>query len=165
MADPTGWPLYEFQVVDEDELREKYRAVYLREYVRADVRDWNGRRILFHAPTFDHAFSEASRYRTAASVHDVPLSLRRARRILWIKLALAAMDVDIDVIGQIRVDSRGRQRRRRTIIVLENRYVVVLQQCRRDGYAFEFVTAFPADAAYLQYLRRGSAIVERRRAK
>jgi hypothetical protein len=91
--------------------------------------------------------------------------LSRAKRIYWIKKALAAEDVNVDVIGQTRQDSRGRPRRRRTLVVLENRYVVVLQLSQREGYDFEFVTAFVASVAYLQEIRRGCNVVEKRRPK
>jgi hypothetical protein len=49
--------------------------------------------------------------------------------------------------------------------VLENRYVVVLQLSQREGYDFEFVTAFVASVAYLQEIRRGCNVVEKRRPK
>lgn len=165
MADEVDWELCELDAADDASLREAYRAIYLDEYVTAEVRDWRGRRILFHRFTFDHAFSEASNYRTSAGVHDVSLSLARARRIHWIRKALAAEDVDVDVLGQVRRDSRGRPIRRRTLIVLDNRYVVVLQVSTREGCDFEFVTAFPASATYLVQIRRGSSVMERRRRK
>lgn len=161
MADGPVWELCEPEADDDDALREAYRDIYMREYVNADVRDWRGRRVLFHRFTFEHAFSGATNYRTAAGVHDVELSLSRARRIYWIKKALAAEDVDVDVIGQTRQDSRGRPRLRRTLIVLDNRYVVVLQLAKRDGFDFEFVTAFVASVAYLQEIRRGCNVVEK----
>jgi hypothetical protein len=165
MADGLDWELCELEANDDDALREAYRDIYIREYVSADVRDWRGRRVLFHRPTFDHAFSEATNYRASMGVHDVELSLSRAKRIYWIKKALAASDVDVDVIGQTRQDSRGRPRRRRTLIVLDNRYVVVLQLTDRKGYDFEFVTAFVASVAYLQEIRRGCNVVEKVRRK
>ena len=88
MVDP-GWPLCVIDEEDEARLVAAYRRIYLDEYVRADVRDWAGRRVRFHAPSFGHAFSEASNYRLSAGVHDVPLSPKRLHRIRWIKLALA----------------------------------------------------------------------------
>lgn len=165
MADGPDWQLCELEADDDDALREAYRDIYIDEYVNAEVRDWRGRRVLFHRFTFDHAFSEATNYRMGAGVHDVELSLSRAKRIRWIKKALDAEDVDVDVIGQTRRDSRGRPRRRRMLIVLDNRYVVVLQLSEREGYDFEFVTAFVASVAYLQEIRRGCNVVEKHRRK
>ncbi|TAL94015.1 MAG: hypothetical protein EPN69_06630 [Rhodanobacter sp.] len=76
-----------------------------------------------------------------------------------------AEDLDVDVIGQVRSDNRGRPRRRRTLIVLDSRYVVVLQASERKDCDFEFVTAFPASVACLANIRRGSSVVQKRRHK
>lgn len=161
MADP-GWPLCVSDVEDEARLVAAYRQIYLDEYVRADVRDWADRRVRFHAPSFAHAFSEASNYRLSAGVHDVSLSPKRLQRIRWIKLALAGAGVQIEVLAQTRQDSRGRMKRRRSLIVLDNRYVVVLEPSEEDGFAFVFITAFPADQSYLDRIRRGATVLERR---
>ncbi len=161
MVDP-GWPLCVIDEEDEARLVAAYRRIYLDEYVRADVRDWAGRRVRFHAPSFGHAFSEASNYRLSAGVHDVPLSPKRLHRIRWIKLALAGAGVQIEVLAQMRQDSRGRMKRRRSLIVLDNRYVVALEPSEEDGFAFVFITAFPADQSYLDKIRRGATVLERR---
>lgn len=161
MVDP-GWPLCVLSGDDEGTLFAAYRRIYLDEYVHADVCDWAGRRVRFHAPSFVHAFSEASNYRLSAGVHDVPLSLKRLQRIRWIKLALAGEGVQIEVLAQTRQDNRGRMKRRRSLIVLDNRYVVVLEPCEEAGFAFMFITAFPADQGYLDRIRRGATVLERR---
>lgn len=161
MVDP-GWPLCLIEEEDQGRLIAAYRQIYLDEYVRAEVRDWADRRVRFHAPSFEHAFSEASNYRLSAGVHDVPLSPKRMQRIRWIKLALAGNGVQIEVLAQTRQDNRGRMKRRRSLIVLDNRYVVVLEPCEEDGFAFVFITAFPADQSYLDRIRRGATVLERR---
>ena len=161
MVDP-GWALCVLQIDDAVKLLAAYRQIYADEYVRADVRDWAGRRVRFHGPSFEHAFSEATNYRLSAGVHDVPLSLARLQRIHWIKLALAGEGVRIDVLAQTRQDSRGRMKRRRCLIVLDNRYVVVLEPSEDVGFHFVFITAFPADQSYLDRIRRGANVVERR---
>lgn len=161
MAEPD-WPLCVLQDDDANRLFAAYRQIYLDEYVRVEVRDWAGRRVRFHGPSFDHAFSEATNYRLSAGVHDLPLSLRRLQRIHWIKLALAGDGVRIEVLAQTRQDSRGRMRRRRSLIVLDNRYVVVLEPCEVEGFDFDFITAFPADQSYLDKIRRGANVIERR---
>lgn len=159
-------PLLELPDGTDAEVREFVRRLFRENYVRdttgrePEVRDWHGRRVKFHAPNFDHAFSEAANYRLSAGVHDEPLSVRRAQRTLWIKEAIAGTVGTIEVRGQVRRDTRGRERKRRTLIVVEERYVVVLQPCRRAGYDYEFVTAFPADRAYLDKIRRESALLE-----
>ena len=96
MVDP-GWTLCVLQIDDEVKLQAAYRHIYLDEYVEADVRDWAGRRVRFHGPSFGHVFSEATNYRLSSGVHDLPLSLARLQRIRWIKLALAGADVNIEV--------------------------------------------------------------------
>lgn len=164
VAEP-GWALCVLQIDDEVKLQAAYRQIYLDEYVRAEVRDWAGRRVRFHGPSFAHAFSEASNYRLSAGVHDVPLSLARLQRIRWIKLALAGEGVRIEVLAQTRQDSRGRMKRRRSLIVLDNRYVVVLEPSEDAGYEFVFITAFPADQSYLDRIRRGANVIERRAQK
>lgn len=166
VPDP-GWPLCELVAQSDAECWARYRQIYLEEYVHAEVRDWAGRRVVFHAPTFEHAFSEATNYRLSAGVHDVPLSAARLQRIWWIKWALAGEGVNIEVIAQTRKDSRGRNRKRRTVVVLDNRYVVVLEPCpsAEDRNQLMFITAFPADQAYLDRVRRGAQVVERRAQK
>jgi hypothetical protein len=67
--------------------------------LQALVRDWAGRRVVFHAPSFEHAFSESSNYRLSAGVHDIPYSADRLRRIHWIKLALTAEGINLEVIA------------------------------------------------------------------
>lgn len=160
-----AWPLCVLEFDDAFALRDAYFAIYQSEYVNAEVRDWAGRRVRFHAPTFEHAFSEAANYRLSAGIHDAGFSLRRARRIRWIKWTLEGNGVEIEVLAQTRQDSRGRLQRRRTVVVLDSRYVVVLEPCTDEGYAFTFVTAFPADQAYLDKIRRGGQVIERRRPK
>ena len=162
MAD-TLWPLVDPAGASENEQREYFLRLFVEIYVRdaegqePDIRDWQGKRVKFHALNFDHAFSEASNYRLSSGVHDLPLSMRRAQRVLWIKEAIAGSAGTIEVLGQHRKDSRGRMRKRRTLIVVEERYAVVLQACEKMGYDFEFVTAFPADQAYLEKIRCESA--------
>lgn len=161
MGEPL-WPLLELEANSETALQEAYRRVYVETYVQGDIKDWAGRRVRFHYNTFDHAFSESRNYRTSAGVHEVPFSLARAKRMLWIREALACSGGTIEVRGQVRQDSRGRSRRRRTLIVVEERYVVVLQPSERRGQdeGLEFVTAFNADRAFLDKIRRESALIE-----
>lgn len=165
MADSL-WPLMDLDGATEDDQRDSCFRLYVEHYVRdakgrePEIRDWHGRRVKFHRFTFDHAFSEASNYRNSAGVHDLPFSVRRAQRLLWIKEVVAGAAGTIEVRGQERQDSRGRLQKRRTLIVLDERYVVVLQVSKKDGYDFEFVSAFPADRAYLDKIRRESVLIE-----
>ena len=53
-------------------------------------------------------------------------------------------------------------KRRRSLIVLDNRYVVVLEPSEEEGFEFMFITAFPADQSYLDRIRRGATVLGRR---
>ena len=108
---------------------------------------------------FDHAFSESSDYRFKPGFHDKPLSKKRARRVLWIKEVLSASKGSIDRLHQVKSDNRGRPKKRRALIVIEESYIVVLEESRKRGELF-FITAFPADAQYLTKIRRESSYME-----
>lgn len=162
------WPLLRLKAASNEELIQQYRQVYLETYVGLPdeppivVRNWHGERVLFHAPTFDHAFTESGNYRLSAGVHD-RFSLPRARRILWIREVLGATAGTIERRLQRRPDSRGRLRKRRSLLVVEERYLVVLQEttgAAREQAPLEFVTAFPADASYIATLRQETALAE-----
>lgn len=161
-------PLLRLKAASLEELIEQYRQVYLKTYVGLPneppvvIRNWHGERVLFHAPTFDHAFTESGNYRLSAGVHD-RFSLPRARRILWIREVLGATAGTIERRLERRLDSRGRPRKRRSLLVVEERYLVVLQEttgARRKQAPLEFVTAFPADASYLARLRQRTTLAE-----
>lgn len=83
MAD-TLWPLVDPTGASDNEQREFFLRLFVECYVKdaqgkePDIRDWQGKRVKFHTPNFDHAFSEASNYRLSSGIHDVPLSMRRA---------------------------------------------------------------------------------------
>jgi hypothetical protein len=159
------WPFLRFKANTEEDLKEKYRKVYLETYVRnaqghaIKIYDWHGRRVHFHAGSFDHAFSESSDYRFGGGVHDLPFSKRRARCILWIKEVLSASRGTIECRQQLRRDSRGRPKKRRVLIVVEEKYVVVLQ-VRDKGQDLEFVTAFIADRGYLRKIQNEGGWIE-----
>lgn len=97
-----------------------------------------------------------------------PDGLRIFEKSNWIGKALVFPWALLpQVIAQTRKDSRGRSRKRRTVVVLDNRYVVVLEPCpsAEDRNQLMFITAFPADQAYLDRVRRGAQVVERRAQK
>jgi hypothetical protein len=126
------WSLLRLTAESDDALKELYRKVYLETYVRDAgghelfIQDWMGNRVKFHAKTFDHAFSESSNYRFSYGVHDTPFSKRRARHMLWIKEVLSATKGTIERRHQTRMDNRNRPTKRRSLIVVEEKYVVVL---------------------------------------
>jgi len=155
------WPLVRLEAATEEELIEAYRKLYLETYVKSGVEyfDWNGNRVYFSARIFDHAFSEGSDYRFNPGVHDLPFSKRRARCILCIKEVLAASKGTIEVLQQFRKDSRNRMKKRRVLIVVEEKYVVVLD-VRDNHREYDFISAFLADEGYLKKLRKGALLLE-----
>lgn len=162
------WPQLRLKADSEAELMELYRKVYLETYVydeqgnRRIFTDWAGCSYQFSPFAFEHAFTESDNYRTSAGVHH-KFSLKRARRILWIKEVLALSAGTVQRFAQSRSNDRGNQVKRRTFVVVEERYVVVFDDPKSVGKPYEFVTAFPADQAYLDNLKRRSFLVETKR--
>jgi hypothetical protein len=163
------WPLLRLKADTDEELREQYRQVYIEEYVKQEVYDWMGNRIFFAAYRFDHAFSESSDYKNSFGDHDIPFSKRRARHILWIKKALqverGSVSYTVECRSEMRTKSqRGRSKKvvTRTYTVIEERYVVVIDK-KEDKY--HFITAFPADASYIQNIIKRSALIRSKKYK
>jgi hypothetical protein len=159
------WPLLRLDANNEEELVEAYRRVYIENYVKTadgkniELYDWHGNRIIFRAVAFDHAFSESTDYRFGRGIHDIAFSKKRARFMLWIKEVLSATKGNIERRHQSRKDSRGRLKKRRILIVIEEQYVVVLEE-RKCPKEFEFITAFLADKQYLHKIRKESSLME-----
>lgn len=159
------WPFLRLRAATDEALVEAYRRVYIETYVRTsdgsaiELFDWMGNRVLFNPRTFNHAFSESTDYRFGGGNHDVPFSKKRARCILWIKEVLDASKGCIERRHQYRKDGRGRSKKCRVLIAVEERYVVVLEE-RKERKVLEFITAFPADDSYLEKIRRESGLLE-----
>lgn len=164
------WPQLRLKADTEGELVEQYRQVYLDTYVRDEKGkrhtffDWAGVSYQFGAHAFEHAFTESSNYRTSSGIHDAGFSKKRLRRILWIKEVLALSAGTVQRYSQSRKNDRGKQVKRRTLVVVEESYVVVFNDPLGDKEHYEFVTAFPADASYLNKLKRESFLAETKKA-
>ncbi len=162
------WPQLRLKADDKGELKKEYKKIFIKTYIKTEdgdnieIFDWLGNRIHFSIHSFDHAFSESSNYREKKE-HDIPFSKKRARRILWIKEILSASKGTIERRHQVRKDSRKRQKERRTLLVVEENYIVVLEQRKKPG-ELSFVTAFPADAAYVKNIRKNSVLEEIKKA-
>lgn len=157
------WPLLRLKADSEEELKEKYRQVYIDEYVKKEIYDWMGNRIFFAAYRFDHAFSESSDYRNSFGDHDIPFSHRRARHILWIKRALQVESSNISYTVECRSEMRtkmqkGRSKKvlTRTYTVVEERYIVVIDKKENE---YHFITAFPASANYIRNIIKKSTLI------
>lgn len=163
------WPLARLDAATEEELTAAYRRLFLETYVVTrdgkviELFDWHGNRIHFNPRIFDHAFSESSNYRFGSGVHNVPFSRKRARCILWIREVISASKGTIEVRQQFRKDSRNRSKKRRVLIVVEEKYVVVLEELANHK-EFEFISAFPADETYVQKIRKESLLLETKKA-
>lgn len=159
------WPLLQLETDSVEELKEGYRKVFIETYVRTaegkpiEIHDWNGVRIHFNPRNFEHAFSESTDYRFGLGEHDIPLSIKRASRLLWIKEVLAASRGTIERWNQMRKDSRNRMKKRRVLLVVEERYLVVLEETAKTGQ-LEFVSAFPASSEYLEKIKKESVLIE-----
>jgi hypothetical protein len=162
--DEKVWSLLRLKADNDEELKEKYRQVYIDEYVTQEIYDWMGNRIFFAAHQFYHAFSESSDYRNSFGEHDIPFSKRRARHILWIKKALMVESSQISYTVECRSEMRRKTRNRRqtnvvtrTYTVIEGRYVVVLD--KKNNNEYHFVTAIPASASYIKNIIKKSALI------
>jgi hypothetical protein len=163
------WPLLRLKAESDKDLKEKYRQVYIEEYVKQEVYDWMGNRIFFAAYRFDHAFSESSDYKNSFGDHDIPFSKRRARHMLWIKKALqvakSSVSYTVECRSEMRTKSqRGRAKKvlTRTYTVVEERYIIVIDK-KGDGY--HFITAFPANASYIRNIVKRSSLIRIKRYK
>lgn len=157
----SNWPLLAIPVGLEDAaLVEHFWGYFRCAYIQdadghhIDVRDWRGVLVLFSRYAYDHAITGHDDYRDGLGIHDVAFEPRRAERLPWIGLTLAGEAV-IEVRHQERRGNRGRRLKRRTLIVTDEAYVVVLD--RQDDGLLRFRTAFPADASYLAKIRREGA--------
>jgi len=168
MAGEPLWPLLTFEGLEGDDLIDAYRQTYLQTYIKKAngdfpvFQDWNGDYVEFRAWQFDHAFSKTDGYRQGLD-HDC-FSLERAERMLWIQEVLQASKGTINRYIQTHTTNRGDKKRRRTFFVHEERYLVVLDEPRQEGGAFQFITAYPIyDHDYLQRIKQRSVLVECRK--
>ena len=161
------WPQLRLKANSKQELIELYRSVYLETYVYDEqsrqriFEDWTGAKIIFSKDAFDHAFSKAINYRDGHGIHDAGFAEERARRMLWIAEVLKASAGNIQRYTQTVKDSRGRQKKRRTYVVLEESYVVVLDDPRNPNEPYRFVTAIPATKDFIEsQIKRQSFLCE-----
>lgn len=164
------WPQLRLKADTEEELIEEYRQVYLATYVFDEngeqriFQDWNGAKITFAAGAFTHAFSKAKNYRAGTGIHDGGFAHERARRILWIAEVIAASAGTIQRYSQLVKDSRGREKKRRTYVVVDENYVVVFDDPKKNGDSYKFVTAIPANKDYIETeIRQKSFLLETKR--
>lgn len=165
------WPQLRLKADTDEELIKMYREVYIETYVYDEhgnqrvFTDWTGVKYQFSPYAFEHAFTESKNYKTSVGIHDGGFSKKRARRILWIKEVLSLSAGTVQRFSQTRRTDRGKSAKRRTLVVIEESYVIVFNDPNSPNKAHQFVTAFPADKQYLEKIKRESFLVETRKAK
>lgn len=164
------WPFLEFEGLEGEALVTKYRDVYLSHYVKdADGNpkiwtDWAGAQVKFSSFRFDHAFTDTQNYRQGLD-HE-HFSLERAKRMLWIEQVLSASAGTIYRYGSTRQSNRGQTLKRRTFLVNEENYLVVLNAPAAHGKPFEFLTAYAiTDLDYLTRLKQTSVLLDTRKTR
>lgn len=164
------WKLLRLKPADGD-LWKAYRCVYIETYVRDRngveplFHDWRGRPIKFGIDAFKHAFTRNPNFREGLN-HSTELDPRRAERVLWIKEVLAVSAGSISLYHE-QFKQNGKSKRRKLFYVIEEAYVVVLNEPSDPDAPLQFITAYPtSDRDYLREIRRkGGALIEQRRAK
>ncbi len=163
------WPFLLFEGLKGDALVAQYRLKYLDHYVRNEDRsakiwtDWTGAQIKFSSFIFDHAFTDVKNFRQGLNHEN--FSLERAKRMLWIEEVLKASAGTISRYSSTRLSDRGKTQKRRTFLVNEENYLVVLNNPEKAGKPYEFLTAYSIqDLDYIAYLKQTSALMETKRA-
>lgn len=159
------WPFLMFEGLEGEALVAKYREVYLNHYVRNENgsqkiwNDWTGAQVKFSSFRFDHAFTDTQNYRQGLD-HE-HFSIERAKRMLWIEQVLCASAGTIYRFGSSRRSDRGQTLKRRTFLVNEENYLVVLNDPATLEKPFEFLTAYAIrDLDYLKKLKQTSVLIE-----
>jgi hypothetical protein len=154
-----------FEGLEGDALVARYREVYLSHYVKDPDgnpkiwTDWTGAQVKFSSFRFDHAFTDTQNYRQGLD-HE-HFSIERAKRMLWIEQVLCASAGTIYRFGSSRRSDRGQTLKRRTFLVNEENYLVVLNDPATQEKPFEFLTAYAIrDLDYLKKLKQTSVLIE-----
>lgn len=159
------WPFLMFEGLEGEALVARYREVYLSHYVKDPDgnpkiwTDWTGAQVKFSSFRFDHAFTDTQNYRQGLD-HE-HFSIERAKRMLWIEQVLGATAGTIFRYGSTRQGDRSQTLKRRTFLVNEENYLVVLNDPATQEKPFEFLTAYAIrDLDYLKKLKQTSALIE-----
>lgn len=168
MTRESLWPFLTFEGLSEKESIAAYRRVYLETYVKKpngeipQFHDWTGAQVNFPPWQFNHAFSKSDSYREGLD-HD-SFSFERAKRILWIQEVIQASKGTVYRYIQSRESDRGKRVKRRSFLVIEENYLVVLNDPCAEGKPFQFITAYPVyDLDYLRRIKQSSVLAESRK--
>lgn len=123
----------------------EYRTLFESVYCRGPLPTFDGIQVRFRKDDFDHAFFESS---SPKSKDDV-FSTERAKRIEWIKIALADASADL----RVGYDSQLRQPATdRRVAIVKGNFVVIIRIIRERRA--EFVTCYVATTWTLQKIRK-----------
>lgn len=164
------WKLLRLKPEDGD-LWAAYRRVFIETYVRdaqgnePQFTDWHGRQVKFGAASFKHAFTRNPRFREGLD-HTNELDRRRAERMLWIKEVLGASAGSLQLYRE-QFQENGDTKRRRLFYVIEEAYVVILNEPADPQAPLQFISAYPTtDRDYKSEIRRkNGALIDQRRGK
>lgn len=164
------WKLLRLKPQDGD-LWKAYHQVFIETYV-CDANgnvpiftDWTGRQVKFGADSFKHAFTRNPHFRQGLN-HVAELDRLRAERLLWIGEVLNASAGTLRrYTEQFKED--GKPKRRRVFYVVEEAYVVVLNEPLDTNQPLQFVTAYPTGSRDYEreIKRKNGALMEERRIK
>jgi hypothetical protein len=148
-----------------------YRHVFIETYVRDEngneplFTDWRGRRVKFGEGSFKHAFTRNPNFREGLD-HTNELDRQRAERMLWIREVLAASAGSLQLYRE-QFQEGGKTKRRRLFYVIEEAYVVILNEPADADEPLQFVSAYPTtDRDYKNEIRRkNGALIDQRRGK
>ena len=134
------------------ESEDEYFEQFKKTYCKAPVKAFDGIEVRFRQSCFKHAF-----YESVKGGKDNQFSLKRARRLHWIKAAL--QDSNSEIYLGYNKQKKKYDYKRRVSVVMGN-YVVVIS-IQQQGKA-EFITAFVADTpprpgrpSTIQQIRKG----------
>lgn len=162
MVSNNIWELLRFSG-SKDEIIAKYKQYYIDEYVKQEIFDFKGNKIVFPYSQFEHAFSESSNYKQSGGVHDIPFSEKRARYMPWIKHTLLVDSSKIEYTFEYRTEVRtkkGQSVITRTYTILESRYVVVVDKKKNT---YHFITAYIADETYIKKILSRTTLLEKKK--
>lgn len=148
-----------------------YRRVFNETYVRdtngnpPSFTDWSGRPVKFGADSFTHAFTRNPNFRQGLD-HAAELDRQRAERMLWIREVLNASAGTLRRYAE-QFKEGGKPKRRRIFYVVEEAYVVVLNEPPDTNQPLQFISAFPTVSRDYEreIKRKNGALMEEKRVK
>ncbi len=125
----------------------EYRKHFELVYCQGPLPTFDGIQVRFRKVQFDHAFFESS----SSKAKDDVFSMERAKRMDWVKIALADASADLRVGYNKRLRRPATDRR---VAIIKGNFVVIIRIIGEEKA--EFVTCFVASIWTLQKIRKNS---------